>query len=512
MRSFFYTFLCLMAMDGLRAQAADDTLRVVAYNLLNFPEGRNDCGSNVVVPARWDTLRNIVDYLRPDVLMICELQTEAGADSILRRALNVGGKTSYRRANFVPNRSTFLKNLNNMLFYDSDKLALQSQTEILTDTRDCNVYRMWVKDPTLAQHHDTIFIDFYENHFKASATDTASRRITCTDIRNFIDGQGSYRNTVVGGDFNFYTSAEAGYQILLSGTYPLRDPLNRPGSWSNNGTFAAIHTQATRSLSSPFYDCGSVGGVDDRFDFMLISDPMLNPANDVFYINNSYFALGNNGSTFNTRINNTTNTSTVPRSVLNSLFYMSDHLPVYMDLGINYPALMAESVLVEWEGQATEQGNRLDWAVEEIADFQYFTLERSTDGQAFSPLAVLPRQAGLQQYQYTDTQPLSEWMYYRLRMDGQQSPVLALDNPHPLEWQFYPNPLREELTIFVPQSVHSDPWTVHWYDAWGRLIEERQMVFTQGVNTMPTGQLKTGFYILEIRCSEASHRRILIKD
>ena len=37
-----------------------DTLKVMTYNLLNFPNGRNDCGGgNMVIPERWDTLRKL---------------------------------------------------------------------------------------------------------------------------------------------------------------------------------------------------------------------------------------------------------------------------------------------------------------------------------------------------------------------------------------------------------------------------------------------------------------------
>ncbi|MCP4442270.1 MAG: hypothetical protein GY810_25460 [Aureispira sp.] len=90
-----------------------DTLRVMSYNLLNFPNGRNDCGTNTVIPNRWDSLAIITEYIQPDILMACELQTEEGADSIIHQALNINGKTNYARANFVLNQSNSVKDLNN---------------------------------------------------------------------------------------------------------------------------------------------------------------------------------------------------------------------------------------------------------------------------------------------------------------------------------------------------------------------------------------------------------------
>jgi hypothetical protein len=91
MRLSFYVALFL----GFSAFAQTDTVTIVAYNLLNFPNGRNDCGSNTVVPNRADTLRKILQYVKPDIFVACEIQTEAGADSVLTRSLNVFGANNY---------------------------------------------------------------------------------------------------------------------------------------------------------------------------------------------------------------------------------------------------------------------------------------------------------------------------------------------------------------------------------------------------------------------------------
>ncbi|MFB6306289.1 MAG: hypothetical protein ABEH43_04765, partial [Flavobacteriales bacterium] len=74
----------------------EDTLVNMAYNLLNFPDGW-DCGNTMDVPARWDTLRTIVQYIKPDALMVVELDKEYGADSILNQSLNVNGVTVIKK-------------------------------------------------------------------------------------------------------------------------------------------------------------------------------------------------------------------------------------------------------------------------------------------------------------------------------------------------------------------------------------------------------------------------------
>ena len=318
-----------------------DTLTVVSYNLLNFPDGRDDCGTNTTITNRVDTLKKIMKYLNPDILMVCEMNNSSGADLILNSALNVDGVTKYARATFVANQSSGASGLDNMFYYNTEKVTLYSQDEVLTDLRDIGEYIVYGNDPNLTTNQDTTFIDFYEGHLKAGSAamdpnNPIRRGIEADSMRNHIDAKPAGRNNIFGGDFNFYTDTEAAYQTLCySGTYPFNDPVNREGAWSANSAFADVHTQSTRFSES--IECGATGGVDDRFDFILVSDSVLTGGDRVKYISNTYTALGNNGSTYNDEINNVGNTSIVPDSILTALYYMSDHLPVTMKLEITYP-------------------------------------------------------------------------------------------------------------------------------------------------------------------------------
>jgi len=323
-----------------------DSLKVMSYNLLNFPNGRDDCGSNLSVAARWDTLRKIVQYIKPDILMVCELQSEAGADNILNQALNVNNINYYSRANFISNQSPGGSSLNNMFFYNSQKVTLYNQSEVTTDLRDIGEYVVYANDPNLGFYNDTTFISFFVGHLKAgnwnAPVEENRRALECNSLRNYVNGLAQGSNIVFGGDFNFYTSNEAGYQILTTGGgNKLNDPINSPGNWNNNSAFANIHTQSTRS--SNYIECGAVGGMDDRFDIILLSDSIIGGGNRVQYINNSYKAFGNDGNGFNQAINSPPNPS-LPDSIIEALYYMSDHLPVVLNLSITYPNLLASTM------------------------------------------------------------------------------------------------------------------------------------------------------------------------
>jgi hypothetical protein len=127
------------------------------------------------------------------------------------------------------------------------------------------------------------------------------------------------------GDYNIYNASEPAYQALLDinqDGYVL-DPINQAGTWHNNPSFASIHTQSTRTRS---FGGGSPGGMDDRFDMILISRAVKDTGG-IFYITNSYHAFGNDGLHFNDSINAMPN-SAVSKELADALQYASDHLPV----------------------------------------------------------------------------------------------------------------------------------------------------------------------------------------
>jgi hypothetical protein len=99
----------------------------------------------------------------------------------------------------------------------------------------------------------------------------------------------------------------------------LFDPIDRIGHWHNNSSFADVHTQSPRG--------GSYGGMDDRFDWIFVSEAVLNETYEINYVENTYWAVGNDGNHFNQAINNGNNTS-VNDAMADALHDASDHLPV----------------------------------------------------------------------------------------------------------------------------------------------------------------------------------------
>lgn len=317
------------------ASAQTDTLTLVAYNLLNFPDGRDDCGTNVVVPDRADTLRKILSYARPDIFVACEIQTEAGADSILTRSLNSFGAGNYAQADFHLNSNG--SDLHNSLYYNTTKLTLQWQDYIQTSSRDIDHYVLYANDPNLGIYFDTTFIEVYMCHLKAGtgASNENARALQTEALMDYISLRPTNRNHIVCGDLNVYSSSEVCYQTLTTGANALQDPISSPGNWNNNAAFAAIHTQSTRSSGN--YDCGATGGTDDRFDQILVSGNLMTGSDSLRYLDNSYKAIGNDGNHFNSSLLTAPSNTDYPDSVVRALFYMSDHMPVRLQMVANYP-------------------------------------------------------------------------------------------------------------------------------------------------------------------------------
>lgn len=335
MKKIYIAFALACSFSMIHAQ---DTLSIMSYNILNYP------ASN---PTKADTLKAIIRYAKPDIFLVTELASASGGLTILNNALNVEGVTYYKKANFFDGPDT-----DNMIYYNSNKWTLYSQHQIATTLRDISEYVLYYNDPNIATATDTVFIHCYMAHLKASqgASNEQKRNQEAVMLKNYLDSRANLENVFLGGDFNLYGDYEAAYNTIINGgNVPLFDPIASPGAWHINSSFANIHTQSTRSSSLP--DGGSFGGIDDRFDFIFVSNDVLTGSKRVKYLNNSYKAVGNDGNHFNKSINASPTNTSVPSNVLSALYYMSDHMPIFMKVVIDLSVGINENKIANtWKG------------------------------------------------------------------------------------------------------------------------------------------------------------------
>jgi endonuclease/exonuclease/phosphatase family metal-dependent hydrolase len=309
-----------------------DTIKVMHYNLMYYGQVSSYCDeSNNNEATKTAYLKTIVQYVKPDVLTVNEIAPVVTKhQKILDSCLNLYGITYYKKCN-LSNYSN--SDLSNELYYNSEKLGFFSQVNIATTVRDINIYRFYYRSSNLATVHDTAFVTFIIMHLKAGSTGTdATERATQTNaLMSYLSSLGVKDNYVVMGDFNVYSSTEECYQNLVNySDVKVRffDPINMPGDWNSNSSFADIHTQSSHVSST---GCFATGGLDDRFDNILTSDYIMNGLDHFQYMSGSYITIGQDGNHFNQAVNSGSNTS-APDSVIQALYGMSDHLPVSLKL------------------------------------------------------------------------------------------------------------------------------------------------------------------------------------
>lgn len=296
-------------------------MRIVTYNTLNGPTPTNAPIFRAVFEAIGSSEVNGIAK-RPDIVSLQE-QSFVSTNTTANLALLLNDV--YPGSNYVAVQPGQTGSDRLGFVYDASTVELQGSVAIVDS--------MGVR-PHLRAHfrpigYTTGQANFYvyNSHLKAGDTpnDRMTREIEAASLRGDANALPSGSHVVFTGDYNLYRSSELAYQRLTEpgGAAQAFDPINQPGDWHENASFASIHTQSTHFIGNGTF-AGS--GMDDRFDFQLVSSAMLD-GEGIDYIPGSYRAFGNRGTTFNTNINDPPNRS----PLTNSLYAASDHLPVVAD-------------------------------------------------------------------------------------------------------------------------------------------------------------------------------------
>ena len=273
--------------------------------------------------------RSILESVLPDLIVVQEVVGQTGFTHFQSDVLDVFQNGQWSSAPFI-NQSA---QQDIALFFKHDIFSFVSTGAVATaqssGTRD-------VIEWSMVHNMSEIEFNIYGVHFKASSgSSNAQQRLAeATILRQHLNSlSDSY--FIVAGDFNIYSnsaSTEPAFNMLTGESDNnggrLFDPIDRIGNWHNNSSFSDVHTQSPRTTS---FGGGANGGMDDRFDWLFVSESILNNQSRMVYIDDSYTAFGNDGNHFNDAINSGNNFS-VSEQIADALHDASDHLPVYMDV------------------------------------------------------------------------------------------------------------------------------------------------------------------------------------
>lgn len=308
--------LCLLVLALFILPLSAEAVKLVAWNLLNFP--------GTTGTAREPNYRLVINKINPDILVAQEVRDLNASNQFLANVMNYSVHGRYAAAPFYDSSDA-----DNVLYYRIATITYLGKTEILTPLRNITEYRLQVRSGAGVGTSFRV----YAMHLKAgpSSTEQNERVEEAKKLRNRLNSLSRSTLALACGDLNLYTSDEIAYQYLVNHDAPysarLNDPIQKPGDWHDGAEFALIHTQSTRTTQ---FGGGATGGLDDRFDFILISDPMLR-STQLGYVQASYKAYGNDGHHFNQAVNAGTN-SAVSIAQANALWAASDHLPVMVTL------------------------------------------------------------------------------------------------------------------------------------------------------------------------------------
>jgi hypothetical protein len=322
-----------------------DTLKVVAYNVLNY--GDLCQGSTSVLNGY---LKTIVQYAQPD-LFSCEkmeafdpaaTDTSNLAVEITDNALNVVFPNRYSYC--TPTNASF-DNKISVLFYNKQKLTYVKTETLVVNVSDFNLYKLYYNDPNLSITHDTTFLYVLVNHTQSGSSTTTRDAQETSEMQALRAKFAYFPNLINMGDFNLKSSYEPGYQYLISAPdtattmsdvpfYPDK-VFSYPANWDNYpANYSAYLTTSTRKLTNVPNSCGTSGGASSWYDHIFISPWLIKGSNYISYIPKSYQTIGNDGNRVDEDINSpvpVANTS-APANVVNALFQFSNKYPVSIKL------------------------------------------------------------------------------------------------------------------------------------------------------------------------------------
>lgn len=149
-----------------------------------------------------------------------------------------------------------------------------------------------------------------------------------------------------------------------------------------------------------------------------------------------------------------------------------------------------------------QDGVVIDWSTAEELKLDHFTIEKSEDGNLWRTLAMVLQKGNFSSYRFVDHTNRNPLNYYRLKMNDQDgifaySPVVRINFPASGGVVIYPNPVSEQLQLFLPghttTSIH-----LQLISSTGQVVQEMHALLVSGRCEMPVHSLRKGCYSLRI--------------
>lgn len=167
--------------------------------------------------------------------------------------------------------------------------------------------------------------------------------------------------------------------------------------------------------------------------------------------------------------------------------------------------------LLAFTGENRNEYNLLEWITKTEINNDYFTLERSFDGESFVPIATIKgagNSSSSLYYSFKDYTAYSGINYYRLKQTDFNGTVhfsepIALESKNDNTLQLlsvYPNP-AESLVHLKIASAENTELVLRIFDLYGQEVKLNTIQLIEGVSVIDQGleQLPSGVYFIDLQ-------------
>lgn len=142
----------------------------------------------------------------------------------------------------------------------------------------------------------------------------------------------------------------------------------------------------------------------------------------------------------------------------------------------------------------------VQWDVADEMDVRGYEVQRSTNGMRFETVGFVPAH-GKPVYSYTDAQPASGAVYYRVKnvdIDGKYefSSIVRVNSKRATTMKLYPVPAQQTVTL--QHERITAPTTITLTTVDGRQVKQLRPVADSYQTTVPLQDLKPGMYLLRL--------------
>ncbi len=318
-------------------------------------------------------------------------------------------------------------------------------------------------------------------------------------------------------DFYFNGKKVASITWGSSGTLPTLTPRFYPGAWADTAGVGI----AGAKFGNAYWGITASGGSGYTYDITLYYDPAqlgtVGSESDVRMAKRS--GPGANWGAFtgtSSTVNTTTKALTTPGLTTFSEFIITDQnspLPV---------------TWLDFKGTKAGKEVLLTWSTASEINNSRFDVERSSNGKDFVKIGEVAGHGttmSVSNYSFIDPSAAAQGvnaLYYRLRQvdynnDAELSKVVVIDmNDGKVTAdaaQLYPNPFTSTVAVTTIVS-NEQPITITVVDQFGRLILNKQVNVTEGVNTLTLDESALwakGVYFISIKGTQLNKTEKVIR-